>query len=429
MPAPEIKGWCPGALRPMASNDGLLFRAKTIGSRLRATQAREIAAISNECGNGAIDLSQRAQLQLRGLREATLDKALRRLSQISMLAPDAAAESVMNILASPLAGFGDAPFDANAVAANIAKAIEGDTMLRALPGKFLFLADDGTAFGLADIDADIRIEALGSGAAIVLSGARDRAVIVEAHSMVEAALNLARAFVTLRQGRAFELRRMPLLVGALGASAVFREAGLTASPYRSPHSATRTHEVFGAHSHNAIHFAGAGAPFGRWRAADLAALAALAEREGLGEMRLTPWRAILVPTKTREAATRVAEAASQLGLIASGDDLRLAIAACPGAPECPQALGATRAHLALLAPLAKRVAETSDIGLHMSGCAKGCARPQASPVTVIALGGAFDLIDHGRACDTPSATGLSFEALEAELAARGARKGETSCPA
>ena len=37
--APEIKGWCPGALTPMESGDGLLLRAKIVGSKLSLTQA------------------------------------------------------------------------------------------------------------------------------------------------------------------------------------------------------------------------------------------------------------------------------------------------------------------------------------------------------------------------------------------------------
>jgi len=188
---PEIKGYCPGARHPMASGDGLLVRAKIIGSALSSEQAREIADIASSCGNGLIDLSQRAQLQLRGLSEATLDEALRRLDAIGLLAPDAATESVLNILASPLAGLDAATFDANELARRLARAIADDPTLRALPGKFLFLLDDASALGLADAAADIRLEAFGKRIAIVLDGARDRAVIVEAEAAIDTALALA----------------------------------------------------------------------------------------------------------------------------------------------------------------------------------------------------------------------------------------------
>ncbi|WP_252979256.1 hypothetical protein [Mameliella alba] len=40
MSAPEIKGWCPGAWRPMLSGDGLVVRVRPHLARLDADQAR-----------------------------------------------------------------------------------------------------------------------------------------------------------------------------------------------------------------------------------------------------------------------------------------------------------------------------------------------------------------------------------------------------
>ena len=227
--APEIKGWCPGALTPMESGDGLLMRAKIVGSKLSLTQASEIAAIALDCGNGRIDLSQRAQLQIRGVSETTLAAAQARLKSIGLLAPDAATESRLNIVASPLAG--SASFDANEIAARLARAIAEDQALKALPGKFLFLVDDGSAPGLRDVDADIRLEARGAQFAVVLDGARDQAVIASPAAAIDAAVALARAFIELRAGRAFELRRMRALVDAMGAEPLLRASGLKSEPY------------------------------------------------------------------------------------------------------------------------------------------------------------------------------------------------------
>ncbi len=429
--APEIKGYCPGARRPMASGDGLLLRAKLIGSALSAEQAREIADIATSCGNGLLDLSQRAQLQLRGLSEATLDTALRRLDAIGLLAPNAATEAVLNFLASPLAGLGVGAFDANEFARRLARAIADDPILRALPGKFLFLIDDASALGLAEVAADIRLEAFGERIAIVLDGARNRAVIIEAEAAIDMALALARAFIALREGNEFELRRMRALVAARGADRLPREAGLEAAPYRSARRAPRWDEIFGVRAVGDIWFAGVGAPFGRWRASDLAALADMAARDGIGELRLTPWRAFLALTPSRAAAQSIIDAATRLDLIVTASEPRLAVAACPGAPECPQAKGVTRAHLDRLAPLAQGLAR-EGARLHVSGCAKGCAKPGATEVTLLATGAGFDLIDHGRAGDAPTATALSLEQVERALATRAVAthdKTEVACPA
>ena len=66
------KGWCPGALRPMPSGDGLLVRLRLSGGALSADLARQISRLASRHGNGAIDLTQRANLQLRGVRDETL---------------------------------------------------------------------------------------------------------------------------------------------------------------------------------------------------------------------------------------------------------------------------------------------------------------------------------------------------------------------
>lgn len=410
---PQVKGWCPGAYAPMQSDDGLLMRAKVVGSRVSASQLAEIAAIAADCGNGLVDLSQRAQLQLRGVTPETLPEALRRLDAIGLLAPDADAERVTNIVASPLAGLDPhAAFDANALAQDLAQALISDPALRALPAKFLFAIDDGGALSVADVGADIRIESTGAGAAVHIAGADDRAVVAALDEVITTALKLARAFVTLRSG-AFDLRRMGRLVAAKGADAVFAEAGLQPAP--SYYSARSMHPWLGAHFLEGCVFVGVAAPSGRWCAEELVALAAQATMEGAGELRLTPWRGFLIPAPSREAARRISLAAQALGLIVSHDDPRLAVVACPGAPECPQAQGKTRVDLARLAPLARKLAGSDGVGLHISGCAKGCARPGRTSVTLVARASLYDLIENGRASDTPCLEGLTLDAVEDAL--------------
>jgi precorrin-3B synthase len=421
--APEIKGWCPGALTPMESGDGLLLRAKIVGSKLSLTQASEIAAIALHCGNGRIDLSQRAQLQIRGVSDTTLAEAQARLKSIGLLALDAATESRLNIVASPLAG--STSFDANEIAAGLARAIAEDQALKSLPGKFLFLVDDGSAPGLRDIGADIRLEARGAQFAVVLDGARDQAVIASPAAAIDAAVALARAFTRLRAGRAFELRRMRALVEAMGAEPLPRASGLTSEPYSSTCRQGALSDLLGAREIGENVFAGFAAPFGRFLAQDFAELADAASEVGAKELRLTPWRAILAPTRSLEQTARIAAAARALGFIVDAGDARLAIAACPGAPECSQAKGPTRVGLDAIADVARALSR-GGIGTHVSGCAKGCAKPSATPLTLVANGGLFDLIYNGAASDAPAATGLTL----AEIADVVARNGltEASCP-
>jgi precorrin-3B synthase len=414
-PAFEIKGWCPSAHRPMESGDGLLIRAKSRRPALTAAQLRAVADIAADCGNGLVDLTQRAQLQLRGLSAATLDAARRRLQARELYSP--MHDSLVDVLSGSIIG-ARAAFDADALADALSHMRENDPALRDLPPKFLISIDAGGDGTLADAQADIRIEAIdATRAAVCVAGAPDRGVIVTAEEIAATARKLARAFVALRAERPFDLRRMRHVVATLGLDALLREAGLEMQSYkwRAPTSAR---SVYGATAKEGFFLVGVAAPLGRWRAHELAALADLAEENGDGVLAPTHWRLFLIHAHSVDAARRMLDAARPLGLIVSADDPRLAVVACPGAPECSQARGETRAALARLAPLAQKLAGTDGVGLHVSGCAKGCARPGEAPMTLVANDGRFDLIETGSAGDAPVLRRLDIDAVERALAAR-----------
>ena len=78
------------------------------------------------------------------------------------------------------------------------------------------------------------------------------------------------------------------------------------------------------------------------------------------------------------------------------DPTLMLVDACPGAPFCPASTVETRG-------LARAVARP---GLHVSGCAKGCARPRPAAMTLVGREGRFDLVLAGSPWDRPSRTGL-----------------------
>ena len=63
----DIKGWCPGALRPMESGDGLVVRIRPRMAQMTAAQVLGVAETALSHGNGIIELTARANVQLRGV--------------------------------------------------------------------------------------------------------------------------------------------------------------------------------------------------------------------------------------------------------------------------------------------------------------------------------------------------------------------------
>src|SRR6266568_5904688 len=100
----EVKGWCPGALRPMLSGDGLIVRIRPFCGAFSLEQAHGLADLARRLGNGHIDLTRRANLQLRGLVEERLPELHAALGKLGLIDPDAETEATRNLMVAPLAG-------------------------------------------------------------------------------------------------------------------------------------------------------------------------------------------------------------------------------------------------------------------------------------------------------------------------------------
>jgi Nitrite/Sulfite reductase ferredoxin-like half domain len=157
---PHRKGWCPGALKPMETGDGLLARVRAPRGRLSLDQAAALAGAAIACGNGAIGLTARANLHLRGLSEGTLPDLHARLEGAGLIDADPEIERLRNIVASPLDDLDpEALFDLGPSVAALEMGLAQDEALRRLPAKFSFVFDALGRLPLGDIEADIRFEA------------------------------------------------------------------------------------------------------------------------------------------------------------------------------------------------------------------------------------------------------------------------------
>jgi precorrin-3B synthase len=108
-PDPKVYGWCPGALRPMMSGDGLVVRIRAPLGRLSQQQAQGVARLSQHYGNGLLDLSARANLQMRGIREEGHAGVIEGLRELGLVDEDAGAEARRNVLVAPFWTAGTRP--------------------------------------------------------------------------------------------------------------------------------------------------------------------------------------------------------------------------------------------------------------------------------------------------------------------------------
>jgi precorrin-3B synthase len=368
MTAWEIKGWCPGALRPMQSGDGLVVRIRPPLGRLTPAQAAAIARAAQTHGNGTIDLSARANLQIRGVTEASHPKLIEDLRAESLIDPDVETESLRNLIVTP---FRDA--ETAVLAATLTAAL---TRMPRLPGKFGFALDTGAQPVLTGASADIRIERAADGRLILRP---------DGHPLGKPITDLAQDVLALAEWFAASggISNGRGRMAALIARGVIPPGCDTAPapPLPQPQPGILPDGALVALA------------FGQMRADTLAALSDLGH-----EIRPTPWRMLLLA-----GATRLPD---MPGLVTNPTDPILRITACTGAPGCPQAHGDTRVLARSLAPLLPQGQH-----LHVSGCTKGCAHPGPADLTLVAAPQGYDLVQGGTAQDTPSQAGLTPAAI------------------
>ncbi len=381
---PIVKGWCPGALRPMMSGDGLVVRIRPPFGRVSQKQAAAIAFASEKFGNGLIDLSTRANIQMRGVSEASHAELITTLQDEGLVDNDPLIEARRNVTMTPFWCDGD---DTWTIARALQTALT-DTKAPQTPGKFGFAVDCGPAPVLSQTAADIRIERKGDGPLIVRPDGVNLAAVVTPSTAAPVALDLAHWFLTSGGASGNRGRMARHVANGAVLPSHFSQPVDHADPFTAHPGVTDCGQMLALE-------------FGQMTASQLAQLSAF------GTLRITPWRMILV-----ENATKPIEID---GLITSDNDPRLRISACTGAPGCPQALSAVR-------DTARTIARqiTSNQTLHISGCSKGCAHTRRADTTLVATGtNTFNLIRNGLASDQPDITGLTLSELPKHIKNRG----------
>lgn len=155
---------CPGVWRPWPADDGALVRLRLVGGRLSSAALTRLVEVAQAYGDGDVHLTARANLQLRGLPSSADALAPEVVSALrgTGLVPSRSHELVRNLMVSPFSGLGMGGLaDLRPVAADLDRRLCADPALAALPGRFLFVLDDGSG-DLLDRETDLGLVALGA---------------------------------------------------------------------------------------------------------------------------------------------------------------------------------------------------------------------------------------------------------------------------
>ncbi|AFQ48167.1 precorrin-3B synthase [Burkholderia cepacia] len=436
---------CPGLVRVVAAADGGLCRIKLPGGRFDARQARAIAAAARAYGSGAIDATNRANLQLRGIRDGAADTLASALLDAGLgprtsrddadddRAALAASDDVRNLMLSPLAGLDPAALlDSRALASPLLDMLAREPRRGELSPKFSIQLDGGESVAALDHPHDIWLAAWrrGDGAVRIAAGlagcppvAPDdppAAIDVAPQQTIALVRALLLAFLDLAPA---DVARMRTLLASGGERALLERAQhylpfpLGADPalagWRRTHADAALR--FGARPSLDAARCSVGAQFalGRLDATQLERLAALAEADGDGTLSMTPWQGVFLHGVPHERAPAVLDALAALGLVCALSDPLAALVACTGSAGCAKSRADTKRDALALAA---RIGHPVDV--HLTGCERHCALPHAATHTLVAVAPAhYDLYrrDAAAGLGAPLARHLTIDQAAARL--------------
>ncbi|WP_287193560.1 precorrin-3B synthase [Paraburkholderia sp.] len=412
-PRPSV---CPGLWRIVQARDGGLCRIRLPCGELRADQALAIADAAKRHTSGVIEVTNRANLQLRGVRIGEENALTGRLLDAG-LGPQAprgdretnpiARDDIRNLMVSPLAGRDPhALFDVTTLASQILSLLQNDPRFTALSPKFALMLDGGERLAVLDHPHDIWLAAVRdredvrfafglAGCPPVLRTSRHvTSGTVLPHHVPALVAALLHTFLDLA---APDHSRMRDVLAADGITAFMERAqtrveftlarDFNVDVWRRLPSDTSLR--LGSHPQNSanLSYVGGQPALGRFDFKTLEALAQLAIDAGNATLRMTPWQGVIVPDVPDYKASHALKRLGSIGLVTDAADPLAHVIACTGSQGCVKGMADTKADALLLATRLP-----AGVDVHFSGCQRSCAAAHCAPWTLLAVAPArYDL--------------------------------------
>ncbi|MEO8271772.1 MAG: NirA family protein [Aureliella sp.] len=397
------------------AQNSYMCRLRFAGGSITSHQLAGIANIADECAGGYAHVTTRANLQLREIPVSKPPEVLSRLSDLGVLTRGSGADNIRNITASPTAGFDPQEWvNTLPLAKQMQQYISNHREMYHLPRKFNISFDGGGVITtLADTNdigfqvvriSDERVTedvAAGIYFRIQLAGitghkqfARDCGWIIKPHQCVQTAAAMVRVFI--RHGNRTDRKkaRLKYLIDDWGV-AKFLEAVREELPFEPmtcpleqcelpPAPIPASHLGFRDYGANKC-YVGIATAVGYMPSVDMRFIAHLANRYGDGQLRLTCWQNIIIPSIDRSDVELIKKELQAAGLSWNPHPVRAGLVACTGNGGCKFAASDTKRHALQIAERVEQHVELDQpVNIHVTGCHHSCAQHYIGDIGLIA---------------------------------------------
>ena len=411
------ENFCPGVFHAVQAKDGLLIRIRVPGGLIEANQLRAVADLSHSFADGTIEITSRANLQLRAIRNQDLDQVVESISLAGLL-PSPQHDRVRNIVTSPIAGLdSEELLDPRPLIRELDRRLQADTAFANLHPKFSFAIYGGPKRFSRDLD-DVSLNALNLGAAPYLRfslGGVSPGFVLKPGDAVECMLATARMCIELAKAYSLPVRGKAVVAipGAMERILDALSHILQPSPLSLPAS-TVNEALLGicpTPQDGRVSIIPS-VPLGRLNP-EQARYLADTSNEWEGDLRLAPWRGVVLGSIPKSAADTIVDHLHAIGLSCEGRDGFQGIAACAGITGCDASLADVRGDAASLAQRLSGQAVPSGWTVNLSGCDKQCARRHGATAELVAGPLGYTLNIEGRHVASDCSREFALDAVAA----------------
>ncbi|MEZ2238577.1 precorrin-3B synthase [Microcoleus sp.] len=392
---------CPGLFSGSRARDGILSRMRIPGGILNVAQCGAIADLVDRYGTGYVQVTNRANLQIRNLNSAISAEVWQNLQALGLASRLVEIDPIRNIMASPTAGIDrQSLLDTRPLVTDWDDYLQTHLELAELSPKFSVGFDGGESVSIRAIRNDILLAAERRSAdskivlRLYLNG--DTGIIIQESQCISLLAAIASVYLqyTKNQPRIEGKKpRLRHLLADWGVEKYLEQIQHNLPFVLQQSSIAPSEKSLANYQHLGIHpqqqsgfsYIGIALPLGRLKSQQLRDLANLAQNFGGGTLRLTPWQNLLIYDIPNHRLSELEKSIARLGLHSSATNLDSCLVACAGNTGCASAMTDTQSHaLAMVKDLAQKLQIDRPINIHFSGCEKSCA--QHSPIDITLVG-------------------------------------------
>ncbi|MDR3459876.1 MAG: NirA family protein [Verrucomicrobiae bacterium] len=380
------------------NKEAFMSRLRIPGGVLKTFQLRELASIAKELTSGYVQITTRANFQMRLIQPKDCPEFLRRVQTVGLHTRGAGADNIRNLTANPTAGIDPHELiDVQPFCQQLAQIIINDRSFYDLPRKFNIAFDGGGLIGTVEDTNDIGAKAVKVGDEIffriALGGAtghkafaRDVGVLVKPEELNKVIVAMVRVYIANGNRGDRKKARLKHLLETWSLEKYLAETEKllghklqrAATPPMVEYGETKfphTHLGIYPQKQKGLNYIGVAMPVGQITPKQMLRVAEIADLYGSGEIRLTVWQNFIIPNVPDAYVETVKKALRRVGFDTQQSLLRGGIIACTGNSYCKFAQSNTKGAAAALGDyLDKRITLDTPINIHLTGCPNSCAQ-------------------------------------------------------